>query len=70
MPKIYIWYNKKKNLYYYKICKGYYIYNSLGDVNQYGHELVLIIDIPYKEEREPLKKRLIKKLISFLEKMK
>lgn len=72
MKKIIVWHNLNKNTYYYKIVKCSYINYYVGYKNQYDHEIILIIDI-YNEFTQfykmPLKKRVIKKLISFLHKL-
>ena len=46
MRKIYVWIRPDKT-YYFKFIKGHYKYKNIGDVNQYNHSLVLIIDNPY-----------------------
>lgn len=65
-----VWYNYKLDSYYYKIVRGFYQCKYYpGLINQYNHEVVLVIPFVYKVYQEPLKKRLIKRLISFLEKI-
>lgn len=72
MKKIVVWHNLNKNTYYYRIVKCSYRDYEVGFINQYNHEVILNIDI-YKEftqfYRMPLKKRVIKKAISFLHKL-
>ena len=64
-----IWYNPKKNIYYYKYVTGIYQDYFVGFVNQYNHVIVLILKLNfYKSKKTPLRKRLIRKIISFLEK--
>ena len=60
-----IWYNPKTSIYYYKLVK-FNNYN-VGYVNQYGHRLVLVVDI-FKDffYKEKFRNVVIKKLISFL----
>lgn len=59
MRKIYVWI-RPDHTFYYKFIKGYYKYNTIGDVNQYSHTLVLIIDNPYTKSgisfKKPLKR--------------
>lgn len=63
---IVIWLNLNTNEYYHKIYKCYFSHD-IGYVNQYNHKVVYIVT--YKEilERHKSIKRLIRKLISFLE---
>ena len=69
MKKIIVWHNLNKDIFYYKIVKGYYTDYKIGYKNQYNHEVILIIDDVYFETYKiPLKKRLLRKIISFLEK--
>lgn len=71
MPKyhlIVIWLNKNKNEYYFKKIKGGYCKYYPGYVNQYNHEVILVIDISDLIYKKPLKLRLIKRTIRFLEK--
>ena len=63
-----IWYNPNKNIYYYKYVNGFYQDYYVGFVNQYDHVVVLVIKLIYFKERQPLRKRIKRKLISFLEK--
>lgn len=64
-----IWFNKNKNSYYYKFVSGFYCKYEVGYVNQYDHEVIMIIDV-YNDllKKVSLKKRVITKLISFLQK--
>lgn len=69
--KIIVWYNPKKNIYYYKKVKGFYADYYVGYVNSYGHEVVLLIDNLFiNTYRQSFKVRLINRLIRFLEKLK
>lgn len=63
---IVIWLNLNSNEYYHKIYKSYYSH-EVGYINQYNHKIVDIVT--YKEifERHKSIKRLLRKLISFLE---
>lgn len=70
MKSIIVWYNPKKNVYFYKIIYNFWDRYYEGYVNQYGHICILIIDI-YKDliYKEPLRKMVLKKFISFLQKI-
>lgn len=61
-----IWLNLKTNEYYHKIYKSYFSH-EVGYINQYDHKVVYIVT--YKEilERHKSIKRLLRKIISFLE---
>lgn len=74
MYKLYVWITPKGN-YYHKLCKGYYKYNEVGDVNQYNHKLVHIIDFNHFLKNHPNKRvsyrrMLINDTIRLLEKLK
>ncbi len=62
-----VWYNPNKKTYYYKRISGWMSRHPVGYINQYGHEVILTIDLYKEYHRVPLKKRLITKAISFLE---
>lgn len=63
---IVFWLNLSTNEYYHKIYKTHFAH-SIGYINQYNHKVVDIVE--YKEiiNRHKSLKRLIRKLISFLE---
>ena len=65
MYQIVIWYNPNRKTYYYRK----YIYRSfeIGDKNSYDHEVILIIDLMMFYEKVSFKKRVITKIISFLQ---
>lgn len=69
--QIIIWYNEKKNDYYYKTVHSYnYKKYFKGFKNQYEHEVVLVIENIYLEKPKiNIKKRVITKIISFLQKI-
>ena len=69
MKKIVIWYKPKDNSYYYKIVRGCYCNYEVGYINRYGHVIILVIDI-FKDiyYKPSLKKRVLTKIISFLQK--
>lgn len=47
MKKLIIWHNLKKDTYYAKVVLGYYCRYELNYVNQYGHKIIYIYDLPY-----------------------
>lgn len=67
--KLVIWFNPNKNVYYYKKIRGTYYNYSIGLKNQYGHVVVLVIELEYESRRIPFRKVLVRKLISCLEKI-
>jgi len=67
-----VWFNPNKNVYYYKLLKfnsnEYYV----GFVNQYNHIVVLIDKIQFEYSKRlsiPVKTRIKKSMISFIEKI-
>lgn len=66
--KLVIWFNPNKNIYYYRLIRGFYNNYAVGNKNQYDHVIVLVIELEYAKHRTPFRKRLIRRLISFLEK--
>lgn len=70
MKFIVVWYNPKKNNYYYKVVNNFFDKYYIGYSNQYGHKIVLIIDI-YKQiiYKQPLLKKVLRRVISFLHKI-
>lgn len=69
MYHVIVWYNPNKDSYYYR--KYLYVrelYN-IGYKNNYGHEIVLIIDLT-SNEKISLKRRVINRLIRFLSNIK
>ena len=63
-----IWYNPNKKEYYYKILKHFTKRYKQGFINQYGHEVILVIDLHYNLfYKKPFIKRVITKIISFLQ---
>ena len=70
MYKIIVWYNPNKNTYYYKKTKETYSNYYVGFKNQYEHEVVVIInDYENKRYKISLKNKVLKRLISFLQKL-
>lgn len=71
MHHIIVYLNKNDNSYYYRLVKHRNSLHRIHHINSYNHEVVLIIDNileNYYIYRPPLKKRLIKRIINFLEK--
>lgn len=70
MKRLFIWHNLNNDTYYHKFNWGSYKNWKLGDINAYNHQLFYVVDddIFSTNIRKPsLKKRLIKRLIRFLE---
>lgn len=69
MKSIIVWYNPNKDVYYYKVSSGTYAKYFVGFRNQYNHEIVLIIDSVFyrKPQKLSMKKRVLRKAISFLQ---
>lgn len=66
-----VWYNPHKQSYYYRLLKSNLSEYRLGFVNQYDHIVVLIDKIEFfysKRLSVPVKTRIKKSMISFLEK--
>ena len=63
---IVIWLNLNTNEYSHKIYKSYFSH-EIGFINQYNHKIVDIVTYQEILERHKSIKRLIRKLISFLE---
>lgn len=70
MKKLIIWYNPNKNIYYWKYVYNLFNKYYVGYTNQYNHKILLIIDI-YKDiyYKVPFRKKVIRKLISFLHRL-
>lgn len=68
-----VWLNLNTNEFYYRFIRNYNDDYKVGFINQYNHKLVIYNEVPFYIEkvslRGKLKKRTIKKLISFLEKI-
>lgn len=62
-----IWFNPKKLSYYYKYVTGFYQDYFVGYKNQYGHSIIMIFELIQTYHKTPLKKRLLRRFISFLE---
>lgn len=62
-----IWFNPKKHSYYYRYVSGFYQDYYVGYKNQYDHTIILIIELVHSYSKTPLKKRLLRRLIVFLE---
>jgi len=68
---IVVWYNKNKEDYYYKKVKGTYAKYEKGYINQYNHEVILVIDIQelYIKKRINIKSKVVNRLIRLLKKI-
>lgn len=69
MKKIIVW-RKPNGSYYFRTITSLWNEREVGDTNQYGHEVILIIDIDYLTYSKPyssLRKRVLMRLISFLQ---
>lgn len=62
-----IYHNPKNNSYYYRKKLNLYTEYEIGYVNGYGHEIVLIIDLG-PTEKIPFRRKIINRLIAFLQK--
>ena len=63
MRTLVIWHNLNRDTYYYKFISGTYKKYSIGDKNQYNHEVILIIN---SDEVQPIVERhyfSVKKLV-------
>lgn len=67
MHTIVIYHNPPKNEYYYRIVKGYYRKYQVGMMNRYGHVIILVITYKDIYSKHSIKKRVLMKLISFLQ---
>lgn len=67
--KIIVWYNPRYKQFYYKSIYDYFDKYYVGYVNQYNHEVILVIDI-YKDliKKTSLKTKVIRRTIRFLQK--
>ena len=71
MKKLIVYHNKNKNVYYHKIIYDFIDKYYVGYINQYNHEIVLIIDnVNFYITKDKLKKRIVKKAIRYLENIK
>lgn len=70
MYRVIVWHNLNKNTYYYKIIRGTYNEYRVGYINHYNHKIIVIVeDIYLHEYKVPLRKRVISRLISFLQRI-
>lgn len=69
--QIVVWHNEKKDDYYYKTVHNYsYQKYYTGYKNQYDHVVVLVInDIYFSKNKKNIKRRVLTKAISFLQKI-
>lgn len=70
MKCIVVWYNPHKDIYYWKYVYNLFDKYYVGYTNQYDHKVIVVIDlfrdIIYKV---PLRKKVLRKIISFLHKI-
>ena len=64
-----LWLKPKDNTYYLRLISGYSNSYYVGKINQYGHKIVYVEKLVYENYKLPLRHRLLRKLISFLEKI-
>ena len=64
-----VWLKPKDSTYYLKLIRGYSTKYYLGKINQYGHIIVLVEKITYTTQKLSLRKRLLRNIIFFLEKL-
>lgn len=73
MEKIYVWLTPQGK-YYHKVVRGTYKYNSVGDINQYKHKLIHIIELDnfltHKNYKVNYRRMLINDTIRLLNKIK
>lgn len=72
MRLLVVWHNLNYDTYYYKTIKSYAQYYYIGYINQYNHQLILIIPIstiiPKSLHVSPVRV-VLRKFISFLQKL-
>lgn len=68
MKQILVYHKLNDNTYYYKIVNLSFVRYKENTINSKNHELVLIIRDIKPKKRKDFKKRLINRLIRFLEK--
>ena len=68
MKQLVVWYNPKKDIYYYRVINDWFGRYYEGFINQYGHKVVCYIDI-YDEliHKDPFIKKVLSKFIRFLQ---
>lgn len=69
---LYVWQNMNNNTYYYRLLNHYNFDYYVGYINQYNHKLLIIDKIIIESRRKDfayLKKRTIRNIINFLEKI-
>lgn len=67
-----VWFNPHNSSYYYRLLKHNYNDYHVGFVNQYDHIIVLFDEIKFyysKKLNVPVKTRIKKSMISFIEKI-
>lgn len=79
LRKLIVWHNLNDDTYFYKFSRMTYKRYKIGDKNQYNHQVILILDeeeiqpiikkITYVKEYVSFKKKVLTRLISFLQKL-
>lgn len=59
-----VW-KKDNDNYYFRFVNGMYCKYDIGYCNQYGHEVILIVDTPYTKQYN-FRQKLIMNIVSFL----
>ncbi len=66
--KVVFWVNRNNQTYYIKKYRSMFHNFKVGYINQYNHEILCILNTSELEfSKEPIKTRLIKSIINFLE---
>lgn len=70
MKYLVVWYNPKKDFYYYRIIHDVFGRYHVGYINQYGHKVIVYIDV-YEEliRKDSFIKRVLSRFIRFLQKI-
>lgn len=69
MRKIAIWYNPNTRVYSYKLYYDCFNKYYLHKTNQFGHEIILIIDLDQLINKPSILKRVLSRFIRFLQKI-
>lgn len=64
-----VW-KRPNDTYYYRCVSGFYCKYEVGYENQYGHVIILVIDMAREfVYKEPILKKVLRKSISFLQRL-
>ena len=69
MRKIAIWYNPNTRVYFYKVYYDFFNKYYLHKKNQYGHEIILVIDLDQIINKPSMLKKVLSRFIRFLQKI-